>query len=262
MFRTVNCFFLTVSLLFFASISEAGLLNLKKNRDRVQKKNAAQPVQLIVGTKTSLIQANTLDGWTTINGKIPGNAWSVEDGVLHLHGKGGDVMTDREYKNFVLDFTWTIAKGGNSGIKYRFKKFDGKGWLGLEYQILDDFNTKEGEKPKNNTATLYDILTTNNSKVLKLHEELNHGRIVVNGNKIEHWLNGKKVLEVWVGSETWKQAIADSKFKDITGFGENAVGRIMVQDHGCEVRFHDITIREIITTTKSKHHEFLKRNLR
>ncbi|MDR2706800.1 MAG: DUF1080 domain-containing protein, partial [Planctomycetaceae bacterium] len=85
--------------------------------------------------------------------------------------------------------------------------------------------------------------------------------IVVNGNKIEHWLNGKKVLEVWVGSETWKKAIADSKFKDITGFGENAVGRIMVQDHGCEVRFHDITIREIIKTTKSKHHEFLKRKL-
>ncbi|MDR0608565.1 MAG: DUF1080 domain-containing protein [Planctomycetaceae bacterium] len=261
-FQTVNCFLLTVSFLFFASISEAGFLNLKKNRDIVQKKNAAHPVQLIVGTKTSLIRENSLDGWTTIGGKIPGNAWSVEGGVLHLHGKGGDVMTDREYKNFILDFTWTIAKGGNSGIKYRFKNHDGKGWLGLEYQVLDDFNTKEGEKTQNNTATLYDILPTNNSKILKSHEELNHGRIVVNGNRIEHWLNGRKVVDVRVGSETWKKAVAASKFNDVAKFGENAVGRIMVQDHGCEVRFHDITIREIVTTTKLKHHEFLKRKLK
>ncbi|MDR0703477.1 MAG: DUF1080 domain-containing protein [Planctomycetaceae bacterium] len=260
MFQTVNCFLLTVSFLFFASISEAGLLNLKKNQDRVQKKTAAQPVQLVVGTKTPLIRENSLDGWTAIDGKIPGNAWRVEDGVLHLHGKGGDVMTDREYKNFVLDFTWTIAEGGNSGIKYRFKKYDGKGWLGLEYQVLDDFNSKEGKKPKNNTATLYDILSTNDSKILKPHEELNHGRIVVNGNRIEHWLNGKKVVDVLVGSERWKKAVAASKFNDIAEFGENAVGRIMVQDHGCEVRFHDITIGEIIkTTAKSKHHGFLKR---
>jgi hypothetical protein len=260
MFQRVNCFLLTVSFLFVASISEAGLLDLKKNRVIVQKKNAAQSVQLIVGTKTSLIRDNTLDGWTTIGGKIPGNAWRVEDGVLHLHGKGGDVMTDREYKNFILDFTWTIAKGGNSGIKYRFKKYDGKGWLGLEYQVLDDFNTKEGEKSKNSTATLYDILPTNNSKILKSHEELNHGRIVVNGNKIEHWLNGRKVVEVLAGSERWNKAVAASKFKDVVEFGENAVGRIMVQDHGCEVRFHDITIREIIkTTTKSKLHGLLKR---
>ncbi|MDR2757156.1 MAG: DUF1080 domain-containing protein [Planctomycetaceae bacterium] len=259
-FQLVFYFLFTVSFLVFVSVSEAGFL--KKNSSIFQRNCDLPPIQLL-GAKTSLIQNNSLEGWTTTNGKTPSNAWSVEDGVLHLHGKGGDVMTEREYKNFILDFTWTITKGGNSGIKYRFKKYDGKGWLGLEYQVLDDFNTKEGEKPKNNTATLYDILPVNSSKILKPNEELNHGRIVVNGNRIEHWLNGRKVIDVWVGSETWKKAVAASKFNEIAEFGENAVGHIMVQDHGSEVRFHDISIREIIkTNAKPKFHRFFKRRER
>ncbi|MDR2115159.1 MAG: DUF1080 domain-containing protein [Planctomycetaceae bacterium] len=263
-FQIVIYFLFTVSLLVFVSVSEASVWAgvLKRNRSDFRKNGDSSQIQLL-GTKTSLIRNNSLDGWTTTNNKTPGNAWSVEDGVLHLHGKGGDVMTEREYKNFVLDFTWTIAKGGNSGIKYRFKKYDGKGWLGLEYQVLDDFNTKEGKKLKSNAATLYDILPTNNAKFLKPNEELNHGRIVVNGNRIEHWLNGRKVVDVWVGSETWKKAVAASKFNEIEDFGENTVGRIMVQDHGSEVRFHDISIREIIEISeKSKPYRFFKRRLK
>ncbi|MDR2438683.1 MAG: DUF1080 domain-containing protein [Planctomycetaceae bacterium] len=257
-FQFMVYFLLTVSFLVFVSVSEAGFL--KKNCSVFQKNCDLPQIQLL-GTKTSLIQNDSLEGWIATNGKTPSNAWSVKDGELHLHGKGGDVMTEREYKNFVLDFTWTIAKGGNSGIKYRFKRYDGKGWLGLEYQVLDDFNTKEGEKTKNNTATLYDILPVNGSKILKPNQELNHGRIVVNGNRIEHWLNGRKTVDVWVGSETWKKAIAASKFNGIAEFGENTVGHIMVQDHGNDVCFHEITIREIIkTTAKPKRYRFFKRN--
>jgi hypothetical protein len=169
----------------------------------------------------------------------------VIDGILHLQGKGGDLVTERQYKNFVLDFEWTISKGGNSGIKYRYKNFDGKGWLGLEYQVLDDYGTPEGKKPKNNTATLYDILPTKSQKSLKPNDQINRGRIVVNGNRIEHWLNGRLVMCTTVGSKEWKKGIAESKFNGIEGFGENSTGHIMVQDHGGEVWFHKITIREI-----------------
>jgi hypothetical protein len=241
---------LIVVVLFFVSIltsvSEAGVSKKQNSVPKLQR-NHLKTVS-ILGQETSLIHENTLDGWTTLGGKKPNEAWSVSDGVLHLKGKGGDMMSEREYKNFVLDFTWTIAKGGNSGIKYRFKKIDGKGWYGCEYQVLDDFNTGEGKKAKNNAATLYDILPTNNLKVLNPNDNLNHGRIVVNGNHIEHWLNGVKVVDVWVGSKTWKEGIAASKFKEIPNFGKNAAGHIMVQDHGCEVWFHDISIREIVQT--------------
>lgn len=205
----------------------------------------------ILGPEISLLAENSLDGWTTIGGKQPPEAWNVTNGVLHLKGKGGDIITDREFENYQLDFVWTISKGGNSGIKYRFKKFEGKGWLGPEFQVLDDFNTGEGKKPKNNTSTLYDILPTNDKKSLNPHTEKNYGRIIVNGDNLQHWLNGKKVVDVRVGSNEWNEAIAKSKFNNIEGFGANELGRIMVQDHQCEVWFHKISIREIEKTTTS-----------
>ena len=227
-----------------SSVAEGGLV--RKNRFQHNNRYCVKPQpQLAIGPEVSLLQQDSLEGWTNLAGKEPGKAWTVTDGVLHLKGKGGDIITDREYENFILDFQWTISKGGNSGIKYRFKKFDKGGWLGPEYQVLDDFNTGEGLKPKNSTATLYDILPANDKKKLNPNTEMNRGRIVVNGNRIEHWLNGKKVVDVQVGSEAWKDGIAASKFKNMEGFGENSTGRIMVQDHQCEVWFHKISIREI-----------------
>ena len=197
------------------------------------------------GPTVSLIAKDSLIGWTAPGGGEQRGGWSVVDGILHLQGKGGDLVTERPFENFILDFEWTIAKNGNSGIKYRYKKFDGKGWLGLEYQVLDDFRTREGANPRVATASIYDVLPTNSLKSLKPHDQVNKGRIVVNGNRIEHWLNGKKVLSTVVGSDEWKEGIASGKFKDIAGFGENKLGHIMIQDHGSEVWFHKITIREI-----------------
>lgn len=197
-----------------------------------------------VGPEVSLIQGDTLAGWTTVGGKNPPAAWTVENGVLHLNGKGGDIVTDREYENFILDFVWTIKKGGNSGIKYRFKNFEGRGWLGPEYQVLDDYNTGEGKKPKNNASSLYDLVPAG-SKHLNPHDQKNQGRIVVNGNRLEHWINGQKVIDLIVGGDRWKEAVAASKFSDIKGYGLNQSGRIMVQDHNDEVWFHKLTIREI-----------------
>jgi len=204
------------------------------------------------GPTVSLLAKDSLVGWTSPGGGEQRGGWSIIDGILHLQGKGGDLVTEREYENFVLDFEWTSTKGTNSGIKYRFKKFDGKGWLGLEYQVLDDFRTSEGLKPKNCTASLYDILPPTERKTLKPIGQVNKGRIVVNGNRIEHWLNGKKVMSTVVGSEEWNEGIAASKFKGIEGFGENNVGFIMIQDHNSEVWFHKITIREILPQSTAR----------
>lgn len=225
----------------------------------VVKKRYVPKNRAVFGPEFSLIGENSLEGWTSYNGKTPPDAWSVVDGVLHLKGKGGDILTEKEYENYVLDFTWTIAKGGNSGIKYRFKRFEKGGWLGPEYQVLDDPNTGEGKKPKNNAATLYDIKPTNDQKQLHAHTEQNHGRIVVHGNKLEHWINGKKVVEIRIGSEEWKKLKAESKFNEYEGFGENSLGKIMIQDHGCEVWFHKISMREIIDPkTSSRSRQTIK----
>ncbi|MDR0870516.1 MAG: DUF1080 domain-containing protein [Planctomycetaceae bacterium] len=216
---------------FSADDADAGLFKKQPRRE--------------VGKAVPLIAKDSLDGWTNNAGKAPGTGWNVENGVLHLKGKGGDLITEKQYQNFILDFSWKIAKGGNSGIKYRYKKFDDKGWLGLEFQVLDDFNTQEGKKAKNSTATLYDILPVDGEKQLNPNDQLNHGQVIVLGNRIQHFLNGKKTVDVIVGSPEWKNGITASKFKDIKGFGENPLGYIHVQDHGSEVWFQDITIQEI-----------------
>ncbi len=235
-----SAFCLLVVVALSASVCEVAFSH------NIRLRRVKTPQKLLVGPDVSLLQADSLAGWTSLGGKAPDQGWSVADGILHLKGRGGDIKTENQYRNFILDFAWTHSKGGNSGIKYRLKQFDGKGWLGLEYQVLDDYNTGEGKKPKNNTATLYDLLPCENEKALKPHTELNHGRIVVYGNRIQHWLNGKKVVDVVVGSKKWKEAVAASKFSDVKGFGENPTGFFMIQDHQCEVWFHKISVKEIM----------------
>jgi hypothetical protein len=203
-----------------------------------------------------LIQGDTLAGWTAAGGgPVKGN-WKVENGELScINGKKDDIATEKEYENFILDFDWKIAKGGNSGVKYRFADFgeigrkinihDTYGWLGCEYQLLDDPNNPEGEFSNRTTAALYHVKEPSSSKVLKPAGDWNHGRIVILSNRFEHWLNGRKVLEIDTNSQEWKDRFAASKFAEATGFGLNRLGRIMLQDHEDGVAFKNITIREI-----------------
>lgn len=208
--------------------------------------------QKMYGPKTAIFNGQDLSGWTTVSGNKDIKGWVVEDGVIHREGRGGDIVTERIYKDFVLDFKWKIVKGGNSGIKYKFNNFHGD-WLGCEFQVLDDPNNQEGSIEKHRTGDLYDLFSAKVSKNLLPHDQFNHGRIVVNGRNIQHWLNGELVLNVYVGSPEWEKAFARSKFHDHKQFGKIATGKIHIQDHGDEVWFKDITIREIKTLQIKKH---------
>ena len=223
--------------------------------------------QYQVSEPMSLIPPDGLSCWTWTNGrKIPQQAkWSVKDGKLILDRSnntsdlpGGDIVTDKQYTNFVLDFAWIATQRCNNGIKYRLKNFPKvessqvSGWLGCEYQILDDFNRGEGTRDDGrwSTASLYDLFGPDKEKKkLNPHGEVNTGRIVVLDNRIEHWLNGVKVLQLEVGNDAWKSAVARSKFAREAnpgeGFGENPTGFIMLTDHGNTTTFEKIVIREI-----------------
>ena len=222
--------------------------------------------QYQVSEPASLIPAEGLDGWTKHYGKaIAKSKWTNKDGKLTLDQSlkldGGDLVTAREYTNFVLDFAWVASKNCNSGIKYRLKDFgkDGAkvnyskdfGWLGCEYQILD---TNNGEEKNNDgrwaTASVYSAIAPDKAKKrLNPAGQLNTGRIVVLDNHVEHWLNGEKVLQYEVGSDAWKDAISKSKFSrsdaKAEGFGENPTGFIMLQDHGNTITYEKVVIREI-----------------
>lgn len=194
----------------------------------------------------SLFDGKTLTGWTLADGKPITAGWQAEDGVLHRAGKGGDIYTAKEYGNFDFSFEWKIAEGANSGVKYRMALF-GKSWLGPEYQVLDDDKHPDAKlrDGRRKTASLYDLYVPNDKKTLNPVGQWNSSRIVAKGSKIEHWLNGKLVLQYDTASEDFKTQVAGSKFAKTPTFNQNPTGRIQLQDHGDEVWFRNLTIKEL-----------------
>ena len=195
---------------------------------------------------TPIFDGKTLNGWTLADGKPITAGWQAEDGVLHRAGKGGDIYTAKEYGDFDFQFEWKIAPGANSGVKYRMALY-GKAWLGPEYQVLDDDKHPDAKlrEGRRKTAALYDLYVPNDQKKLNPVGEWNKSRIVAKGSKIEHWLNGKLVLQYDTASDDFKAQVAGSKFAKTPNFNQNPTGRIQLQDHGDEVWFRNICIKEL-----------------
>jgi hypothetical protein len=200
-----------------------------------------------------LFDGKTTQGWRTFKKQtFPEKGWDVEDGWLHCLGKGGgnkgggDIITDAEFNDFELQWDWKQAHAGNSGVKY-FILESRKDALGHEYQMIDDERATGVDKGnrKQLTAAFYAVLAPTTPPPIKPPGEINSSRILVKGNHVEHWLNGGKVLEYECGSDVVKTAVAASKFKNTAGFGDKVKGHLLLQDHGSEVWFRNLRIREL-----------------
>lgn len=210
-----------------------------------------------------LFDGATLTGWRGFHSdQNPGNpipgGWMVENGTLHKQAgrgtaeqPGGDLITIDQFSNFELSIEWKIAKGGNSGIKYLVSESlppTGRGAISFEYQVLDDDNHPDarlGIAGNRTSGALYDLIAPAPTKRLRPVGEFNQTRIIVRGDRIEHWLNGVKVVEFDRTSEVYRQHVAQSKFKSTKGFGEARQGHILLQDHGDAVWYRHIKIREL-----------------
>jgi len=195
----------------------------------------------------SLFDGSTLNGWRQAQkDTLPDAGWSAQNGELSFDPSkdhGTDIITTRSFTNFELIVDFKVSPGGNSGIKYFLIPNTS---LGCEYQLIDDSthpDAKLGVQGNRKTGALYDILPASANKPYKGAGVWNTARIVVNGNHVEHWLNGVKILEYQRGSDAFKQAIAQSKFKTTTGFAEATSSSILLQAHGDKVSFRNIKIR-------------------
>ena len=199
-----------------------------------------------------LFDGKTFAGWRRRSkAEPPKKGWVIKDGTLTIldkakGGGGGDIITEKMYSDFILKLEFQLTKNANSGIKYLFdpKKFGG---TTLEYQVLDPGHpdAKHGRDGNRTVASLYDMFPANAEKLLKPLGEWNEAKLVVKGMHVEHWLNGKKVLEFDRDSDEFKATFEKSKYKKHTGWGSQTKGHILLQDHTDHVSYRNILIKEL-----------------
>ncbi|GGG99227.1 hypothetical protein GCM10007415_38710 [Parapedobacter pyrenivorans] len=198
-----------------------------------------------------LFNGKDLTGWKTTRGISPDEDWQITDGVLSVRPETKDhrdIISDEQYSDFDLRIDFKITEGANSGIKYFFTNYEEGGWLGPEYQIIDNQNhpdAKLGLHGNRQLSTLYDLLPVTNKVAIKVGE-WNQARIVAQGSKVTHYVNGQEVLTYDRKSPEFKQARELSKFKDVKpSFGTINTGHVLLQDHGDVVFFKNIKIKSL-----------------
>ena len=211
-----------------------------------------------------LWDGKTLNGWVSNkDGITPQKGWTVKDNELIVDlpesKGGGDLVNEKEFRNFILEVDFKLTPGANSGIKYFIQPAkEGKGYsnVGCEFQVLDDElhpDAKAGINGNRTLASLYDLIPANSQKfdpaqAVKRSNAIgqwNRARIEVRGEKVTHYLNGIKIVEYTRGTPEWRALVATSKFKGYKGYGEFETGHFLLQEHGNEVHYKNIKVLEV-----------------
>jgi len=234
------------------------------------KEETKQEVKMKKSTPNTLSQAEVDEGWILLfdgestehfrgynSDAFPEKGWVVEDGTLHVLGSGrgeagggGDIIINKKYKNFELSLEWKVSEGGNSGIFYLAQeKPDQPIWKSApEMQILDNAkhpDAKLGIEGNSAAGALYDLIP-GKFEAVKPAGEWNHVKVLVYKGTVVHWVNGENVLEYHLWTDDWNKMVLNSKFKEYEDFLNTAEeGFIGLQDHGDDVWFRNIKIKEL-----------------
>ncbi len=212
-----------------------------------------------------LFDGTSLAGWRGLGyDSVPTAHWRVVDGAIvktpnakvqrQADGQpaaGGDLMSVESFRDFELAFEWRVTPGANSGVKYNVSEqlslahATNHAALGFEYQVLDDQLHPDNQIASHRAGSLYDIIASGPAKRLRPVGEWNTAAVIFRGKHGEHWLNGAKVVDFDLGTPRLDSLLATSKYRPIPGFAEPRRGHIVLQDHGDEVHFRSIKIRDL-----------------
>lgn len=244
-----NIRILTEDLERFKTPENSKVAQINSIANTISQREAAEGWKLLWDGKTTT-------GWRGAKmDRFPEKGWSIEDGILKVlksdggeSTNGGDIVTTRPYRNFILKVDFKITEGANSGVKYfvdtNLNKGEGSA-IGCEFQILDDKkhpDAKLGVKGNRTLGSLYDLIPAPQDKPFR-SGFFNTAIVVVKGNHVEHWLNGVKIIEYERNNQMWQALVNYSKYKDWPNFGNAAEGLLLLQDHGDEVWFQNIKIK-------------------
>ena len=211
-----------------------------------------------------LFDGYSFEGWKSMKGSpFPTRSWTLEDGTIRTReGAHFDLSSEKQYDNFELVFDFKLSPNGNSGIKYlvqhewlspHWSPDRPEDWnaaqalsaVGYEYQIFDDRQLDKKPGWELSSMGAFYLVYAPEKKNPNPPGEWNTGRILVDGNHVEHWLNGEKMLEYELGSEETLERVAATKFRAVPGFGLKGPGNVVLQHHGAPAWFRNIKIREL-----------------
>jgi len=265
---TVASFLTVIAGTLIAGTTLAGMENLEMNSKTA---GAKPPDTIAADTGTPLMALSNAEraaGWKLYSGadattlwrgykmpKFPSKGWKAEGGVLSISkgGGGGDLITDAKFGDLEMTWSFKLGEKANSGVMYRVAETNGATYeTGPEYQLLDDGTFAANPTDPHSCGALYDLYNPAEGKVMNPAGQWNQGRIYLRNGVLQHWLNGRKVVEAKLfddaGKPTaeWAAKIAGSKFKDMKGFGVMPSGHLAFQDHGdTEIALKDIKIRDL-----------------
>ena len=193
-----------------------------------------------------LFDGSSTSAWRGYKSQTFPTGWRIVDGVLTKSSSVEDIMTRDQFGNFQLAFDWKLTPGGNAGVFYRgTEEYDKIYWSAPEYQLLDDAGHPDGQSRLTSAGADYGLYPSP-AGVVKPADQWNSTLIVANGNRIQHWLNGQKLLEYEVGSTDWEAKYKASKFVTYPNYGRAKQGYIAIQgDHDGTLSIRNIRIREI-----------------